>query len=107
MGHKAAGGGRLDILAANQLGYALYSEVFASSTRPANTVRFVFLDPRAVDFYRDWEHVTSDVVAILRSEAGRNPYDPDLSALVRDSRLRASCSGDARPGRNGPRAGLS
>jgi transcriptional regulator with XRE-family HTH domain len=74
--------GRMDILAANQLGYALYSEVFAGSTRPANTARFVFLDPHAPDFYIDWEHVSNDVVAILRSEAGRNPYDRDLSNLI-------------------------
>jgi transcriptional regulator with XRE-family HTH domain len=74
--------GRMDILAANQLGRALYSQVFAGSTRPANTARFVFLDPRAPDFYIDWEHVTDDVVAILRSEAGRNPYDRDLSNLI-------------------------
>src|SRR2546427_7040145 len=37
--------GRLDILAANQLGYALYSEMYFSPVRPANTARFVFLDP--------------------------------------------------------------
>jgi transcriptional regulator with XRE-family HTH domain len=74
--------GRMDILAANQLGYALYSVVFAGSTRPANSARFVFLDPRAPDFYIDWEHVSNDVVAILRSEAGRNPYDRDLSNLI-------------------------
>jgi transcriptional regulator with XRE-family HTH domain len=74
--------GRMDILAANQLGRALYSQVFAGSTRPANTARFVFLDPCAPDFYIDWEQVTDDVVAILRSEAGRNPYDRDLSNLI-------------------------
>ncbi len=40
--------GRLDILAANQLGYALYSLVFDSRVsgdpRPANLARFIFLD---------------------------------------------------------------
>ena len=74
--------GRMDILAANRLGRALYSEMFADPRRPANTARFVFLDPRAPAFYVDWERVASDSVAILRSEAGRNPYDRDLSDLV-------------------------
>ena len=74
--------GRMDILAANRLGHALYSEMFADPRRPANTARFVFLDPRAPGFYLDWEQVASDSVAILRSEAGRNPYDRDLSDLV-------------------------
>jgi hypothetical protein len=49
--------GRLDVLAANQLGYALCSEKFAGPARPVNTARFVFLDPRAKDFYSDWERV--------------------------------------------------
>jgi transcriptional regulator with XRE-family HTH domain len=74
--------GRMDILAANQLGYALYSELYAGANRPANTARFVFLDPRANGFYADWEKVASDAVAILRSEAGRDPYDRDLSDLI-------------------------
>ena len=73
--------GRLDILAANRLGYALYS-VYASPGRPSSTARFVFLDPRARDFYSDWDLVANEVVAILRSEAGRDPYDRGLSDLV-------------------------
>ena len=74
--------GRMDILAANRLGFALYSEMFADPRRPANTARFVYLDPRAPAFYLDWDKVATDSVAILRSEAGRNPYDRDLSDLV-------------------------
>jgi transcriptional regulator with XRE-family HTH domain len=74
--------GRLDILAANRLGHALYSEMYAGPIRPANTARFVFLDPRATSFYVDWERVANEVVAILRSEAGRDPYDRGLSDLV-------------------------
>ena len=73
--------GRLDILAANQLGYVLYS-TYLTPGRPANTARFVFLDPRSEDFYDDWDHVANEVVAILRSEAGRNPYDRELSNLI-------------------------
>src|SRR5207248_10306591 len=73
--------GRLDILGANRLGYALYS-VYASPGGPSNTARFVFLDPRARDFYSDWGLVADEVVAILRSEAGRDPYDRGLSDLV-------------------------
>jgi transcriptional regulator with XRE-family HTH domain len=73
--------GRLDILAANLLGYALFS-VYASPGRPSNAARFVFLDPCAREFYSDWDLVASEVVAILRSEAGRDPYDRGLSDLV-------------------------
>jgi transcriptional regulator with XRE-family HTH domain len=73
--------GRLDILAANQLGYALYS-TYLTPGCPANTARFVFLDSRSEGFYDDWDHVANEVVAILRSEAGRDPYDRELTNLI-------------------------
>ena len=75
---------RLDNLAANQLGYALYSDMFsrAGGPGPVNSARYVFLDPGARDFYADWERAASDVVAILRTAAGHDPYDRDLSDLV-------------------------
>lgn len=74
--------GRLDILGANRLGRALYSEIFDTATQPPNSARFVFLDPRATTFYVEWERITIDVVAVLRAQAGRDPYDRDLSDLV-------------------------
>jgi hypothetical protein len=75
---------RLDNLAGNQLGYALYSDMFSrtASPGPVNSARYVFLDPGARDFYADWERAASDVVAILRTAAGRDPHDRDLSDLV-------------------------
>ena len=74
--------GRLDAVAANRLGRALFSEMLVDARPPANAARFVFLDPRAQTFYRDWEGNTRQIVAILRAEAGRSPYDRQLSDLV-------------------------
>ncbi len=74
--------GRLDILATNPLGRALYSEMYVDPVRPVNHARFIFLNPRGHDFYGDWERAANDTVAILRSEAGRDPYDRGLSDLV-------------------------
>jgi transcriptional regulator with XRE-family HTH domain len=74
--------GRMDILAANQLGRALYSEMFANPRTPVNSARFTFLDPRATTFFIDWDHAADDSVAVLRGEAGRNPHDPQLTDLV-------------------------
>jgi transcriptional regulator with XRE-family HTH domain len=76
------GNARLDILAANELGRALFSELYAARARPVNNARFVFLDPRAEAFYGDWERVAGECVAILRWAAGRDPHDHDLSDLV-------------------------
>jgi transcriptional regulator with XRE-family HTH domain len=74
--------GRLDILAVNRLGRALYAPVLADQGLPVNLARFLFLDPGARDFYVDWNKTANDAVAILRGEAGRNPSDRRLSDLV-------------------------
>ena len=75
--------GRGDIVAANLLARALFSEMFVSSPRrPVNNARFVFLDPRSTAFYRDWSKAADDTVAILRTQAGQDPYNRDLSDLV-------------------------
>jgi transcriptional regulator with XRE-family HTH domain len=73
---------RLDILSANPLGYALFSEWYADPARPVNHARFVFLNPRAAEFYVDWESVADDAVGILRAAAGRDSHDRGLSDLV-------------------------
>jgi transcriptional regulator with XRE-family HTH domain len=73
---------RLDILAANHLGRALYSELYEAPTRPVNTARFVFLDPRAETTFVEWDRVATETVAILRSAAGRDPHNRDLSDLI-------------------------
>ena len=80
--------GRHDVLAMNALSRALYSPVLSSPVagptprRPANTARYIYLDPAASDFFVDFDAMQSDSAAILRLEAGRNPHDPDLVALI-------------------------
>jgi transcriptional regulator with XRE-family HTH domain len=74
--------GRLDILYANPIAEALYSEHLRDPVRPANSARFLFLDPRGRTFYVDWETVAHDVVAALHGEVGRNPYDRSLAVLI-------------------------
>jgi hypothetical protein len=74
--------GRLDILGANPLGRAVFAPLFDTAARVPNLARFVFLDPAAQAFYLDWETLAGDVVALLRAEAGRDPYDKALTDLV-------------------------
>ncbi len=75
---------RWDLLAANALGRAVYEEVFDGRTGPPNQVRYVFLDPRARDFFDDWTATARDTARILRSEAGSDPHDPGPAALVEE-----------------------
>ncbi|WP_035749039.1 helix-turn-helix domain-containing protein [Arthrobacter sp. 35W] len=75
--------GRMDIIAANTLGRALHMDVYGSGERPVNLARHAFLDrERAELFYPDWDAAADAIVAILRTEAGRDPYDKDLQDLI-------------------------
>jgi MmyB-like transcription regulator ligand binding domain len=64
------------------MGRALYSLAFEQPSRLVNLARFVFLDPRAHLLHPNWSDSANTSVAILRTEAGRNPYDRGLSDLV-------------------------
>ena len=71
--------GRLDILGINETGEALYSLAFQQQSRPVNLARFVFLDPRAHQLHPNWSDSANTSVSILRTEAGRNPYDKGMT----------------------------
>jgi transcriptional regulator with XRE-family HTH domain len=70
----------LDLVATNTLARALYSVLYAGARKPPNVARFTFLDPRAREFWPDWDHVADDLVAHLRAIA--NPLDRALPELV-------------------------
>jgi transcriptional regulator with XRE-family HTH domain len=80
--------GRLDVLAANGLAKALYSDLFEQREGQSrgdilpNHARYTFLDDRSFDFYPDWNKGAADAVALLRAEQGRNPGDRRLNELI-------------------------
>ncbi|MGV9690293.1 helix-turn-helix transcriptional regulator [Streptomyces sp. NPDC003444] len=74
--------GRMDLLAVNELARAFYADVYADPHHQANLARFTFLDPTARRFHPDWDLAADTAVAILRTEAGRNPHDKGLHDLV-------------------------
>jgi transcriptional regulator with XRE-family HTH domain len=82
--------GRGDIIAVNTLCAALYGDVLRPEALPVNVSRFVFLDPRSVEFHLDWDTVADDTVAALRSEVGRIPTDRQLSDLVGELATRST-----------------
>jgi transcriptional regulator with XRE-family HTH domain len=82
--------GRLDVLAVNPLAEALFAPVHARPTRPVNHARFTFLDPHAREFWIDWERAADDAVAMLRTEAGRDPHDRALTDLVGELSTRSN-----------------
>jgi transcriptional regulator with XRE-family HTH domain len=74
--------GRSDLLAANHLARALYSDLYSDPTRPPNFARFAFLDSAAHRFYPDWDRAADMTVANLRTAAGRDPHDKELHDLI-------------------------
>lgn len=74
--------GRLDLLATNPLARVFFDEVYANPEGPPNLARYAFLDSASRRFYPDWEQIADITVAILRTEAGRDPHDKDLHDLI-------------------------
>lgn len=73
---------RLDLLAANDLGRALYLPIFTSGAQPANHARYTFFDPGSRDFWTDWDETADLAVASLRASAGHHPDDLVLADLI-------------------------
>lgn len=73
---------RGDILATNELGRALNQPLYESQGEQVNHARYIFLDRRSSEYWRDWGKIADQTVATLRAEAGRNPFDRDLTDLV-------------------------
>lgn len=82
--------GRLDLLAANDLGRALYPDLLTMAEQPPNVARYVFLHPRAEAYYGDLDEAKDQVVAILRATAGRDPLDRQVTELVGELSTRST-----------------
>jgi transcriptional regulator with XRE-family HTH domain len=76
------GNNRMDLIAANHLGRAMYSDAYADPTHPPNFARFTFLDSAARRFYPEWDVAADMTVANLRTSAGKDPHDKGLHDLV-------------------------
>jgi transcriptional regulator with XRE-family HTH domain len=75
--------GRMDLLATNPLGRVMHASLYERSPGPVpNFARYTFLDEDSRRFYSDWDTAADTAVAILRTEAGRDPHDPLIHDLV-------------------------
>jgi len=73
---------RLDYVAANPLGRALYAPMLDDPANRGNTARFTFLSTASRLFFPDWEANADNIVATLRTYAGQNPLDKRLTDLI-------------------------
>jgi hypothetical protein len=74
----------MDLLATNALGRAMHASLYerATGSRVPNFARYTFLDEDSHRFYPSWDTAADTCVAILRTEAGRDPHDPLMHDLV-------------------------
>ncbi|MEU9268447.1 helix-turn-helix transcriptional regulator [Streptomyces sp. NPDC048251] len=75
-------GRRNEVLASNALLDALLTPFNQKPLEDRNLLRWLLLDPAARTLYLDWAQVTSEVVGVLRAEAGRYPNDPQIAEFV-------------------------
>ncbi|WP_328475487.1 helix-turn-helix transcriptional regulator [Actinoplanes sp. NBC_00393] len=76
------GNNRMDLLAANALGRAMYADHYTDPAGPPNFARYIFLDSAAHRFYPEWDLAADMCVANLRTAAGKDPHDKGLHDLV-------------------------
>ncbi|MEU0113110.1 helix-turn-helix transcriptional regulator [Streptomyces bobili] len=75
-------GRRAEILAWNRMAAAVFGDWGELPVAERNWARLVFLRPDYRDLFVDWEQKAIDIVCTLRMDAGCDPDDPRLSALV-------------------------
>ena len=80
---------RMDMVAANMLGWALHSEMLGAPGGGVNHTRFIFLDPRARTFFQDWNLHADTNVALLRRDSARRPGDTGIESLVAELSARS------------------
>jgi transcriptional regulator with XRE-family HTH domain len=73
---------KLGILAANSLAAELFAVMGDLNSGHVNLARFFFLDPRAPEFFVDWEKIAGDTVGVLRAKASKDPFDRALTDLI-------------------------
>ena len=75
---------RLDLLATNALGRALYADVYARHRGPGvpNMARYLFLQESSHEMFPDWSTVADDAVAVLQAASARTPHAKALVELI-------------------------
>lgn len=75
---------RLDLLATNALGHALYADVYAHHRGAGvpNMARYLFLQESSHEMFPDWNAVADDTVAMLQAASARTPHTRALVELI-------------------------
>jgi transcriptional regulator with XRE-family HTH domain len=75
-------GPRAEVLAGNDLAWALLTDFPNRPPGDRNLLRWMLLDDEARTLYKDWPMVVSQQVGVLQLEASAHPNDPAMEAFV-------------------------
>lgn len=75
-------GRRTDVLAGNRLAFLLFADFPELPPGERNLTRWLILDPRARELFRDWKTVAAEAAGALRVDVGRHPSDAQANQLV-------------------------
>ncbi|MDO5645501.1 MAG: helix-turn-helix transcriptional regulator [Dermabacter sp.] len=75
-------GPRMEVLAGNELAWALLADFPRRHVDDRNLLRWIFSEPGVRELYVDWETVAAEMVGVLQLEASARPRDPSIAALV-------------------------
>lgn len=75
-------GRRTEVLAGNHLAFLLLADFPSMPATERNLTRWIMLDPRAKELFRDWNSVAAEAVGTLRVDIGRHPDDAQANQLV-------------------------
>jgi transcriptional regulator with XRE-family HTH domain len=75
-------GPRTDVLAANRMARALFTDFDAMPARERYYARWMLLSPQARELFVDWDQQARSAVEALRLDAGRTPDDDATQKLV-------------------------
>ena len=75
-------GRRTDVLAGNRMAFLLFADFPELPQGKRNLTRWLILDPRARELFRDWKSVAAEAAGALRVDVGRHPNDAQANQLV-------------------------
>ncbi|RAM38031.1 helix-turn-helix domain-containing protein [Arthrobacter globiformis] len=75
-------GRRTDVLAGNRMAFLLFADFPELPASERNLTRWLILDPRARELFRDWKTVAAEAAGALRVDVGRHPNDARANQLV-------------------------
>lgn len=82
-------GPRMEVLAGNELAWALLEDFPARAPQDRNLLRWITTDAGARELYLDWATVAAELVGVLQLESSAHPTDARITTLANELRQKS------------------